>query len=418
MPIDIFTTVFEVKGVAALFGAFERVANAQNRLTIAENRLAQAQARLNRTQPNTPQRLAAERSVENAMLRLENVTRTARMSQIDLGNIAIQNAERMATALQAAIDKYAEFGKKVMDLRDQFGLSGSRAASASIAMAGAGIQNPASILQSIQSDLFSEQGRIALSRIGVAASPHGDVLATFERVKRALDTYPAGLQKSKLMTDLFGGSLQQVLPYLRMSAGAMTRLQELGRTFGERSLGNIQRYEERLAIAQQSLMVNVVFPVAERVLPIFTKLLILVDRIADAFIRLDRATGGSSTWLMLGLAIGTVVAAFARLISALRLTAIWSAVIAGLTGNWKNLAIGIGAGAAVGFGGMAISKWLDEEDSKGQENDKFSRAVDRFSIAVQDWSDGLRYNKGNIPSGLDKSAFNELARMGAMGVIG
>jgi hypothetical protein len=327
-----------------------------------------------------------------------------------------------------AAEAYAAFGTEIMNIRDLTGSSAQESTRAASLFGLAGVTDVQEIREilRLEQSVFSQQGRAALGRIGVSANPNVTGLTLFNQVAEALQRYPDGILKAQAMTDIFGQkSVQALLPLLRLTKEQRDRAFELADTFDTRMLPVIQQWQYMSANLGQTLEMRVIFPIAQRLLPVFIKLADVIVYLADRFAALDKVMGGALSYLLAfsGAAVGVwaLVTAGLALVSVLKQMALWQAIVAALSGNWKNLAIAVGIGAAAGVAIWGADKLMGNGGSSSAAGpvDKFGKAVDQFDASVNRMQEGWqRLNRGGIPSGLDEIGLDAISRQMMLPALG
>lgn len=412
---DVLSTVFAVQGVQQTVAAFNSVQDAQRRLQQSEERIADARA-------NGTDTMAQAHSLANA--NAAAALSAERLAAV-MATVTVSAFRQVITVVDEAIQRYGEFTRAALNLRDITGSSGAEAASFTAAFNAIGI-NDRTILRDflrIARDTNTPHGQKALSEFGVHVTPGTTGTQAFLEASDGISKLQDGLQKTAAMQQLLGvRGVDAFLPWFRATDAQRQALLGLS-TVSEENLEVMQRFQISSAILGATWEQKVVFPILGLVMPALTQLIGGLQWVMDLFAGIQSATHGIAGFVIVLGAMATGVVVLGVALAALSTTLIFQntllAIRAALTGNWAGLAIAAGVGAvALGAGAFALNA-LDKSKNPDHSRDAHTRAMmahtEALKTAAEDWTGLLQVG---IPKGLNSSDIQQLARQTALGAIG
>jgi hypothetical protein len=406
---DILATVFVTQGVAQTVNSYATVENAQRRLAQAQERAYYAPS------------VGARNSLANAEAA---ALQSAQKQSLLTAGIVTSAFGVIAAAVKKATDEYSAFGTEVMNIRDLTGASARESARAASLFRVAGVSDMQAMrdILKLSKDAFSSQGASAMSMLGVPANTGQTGLALFNQIADALQKYPAGIQKAEIETELFGTKGVAALQgLLRMTSEQRQAVLDLSDA-NDKSLATLQRFQFASALLGETIQQRIVYPIIEKLLPTILHVLDALTWLTNAFAAADRWSHGflgvAAAIFAISIATVAAVSAFVQLAKALKLAAVWQAILDALSGNWKNLAIGAAVAAGVGLSIYGFDRWLDKSGGSS-DLPANTAAIQQNTAALTQWTDNFAsFNHGGIPGGLSKLDIQQLARRRALGTIG
>ena len=402
---DNFKLVFEAENVNGVISAHLQIAKAQDMVTASAT--------------------AASNSTANASKKVSSASAATSAFVDSLRNVGIQTAFAIAGIVKLE-DSYLKFARTVMDVRDLTGASVKEATQATLLARVSGMPDATALREILRSSAaaFKGEGQEALSQLGVAATPNESGLKLINDIANALQGIPDGLRKAEIEEKLFGArGVAAMQPLLRLTQRQREETMRLADDFNGAGLASAQQLTYSFNLLGQTMLQDVIFPIAQQMLPLFQGLTTMVLGMADGWHRLDTALGGVPSWIVgivaLSGAIYSVVRTVMALTKAYEALIAVQAISAALQGpiGWGRLAAGV---AVAGAGLYGISKAFGDSGSGSDSTaDKFSRSVDRFGEHVGMMQDAVSQMRGNgIPKALNSFDIGALSQSAALKTIG
>jgi hypothetical protein len=359
---DIFSTVFAVSGVSSVIGAFNQQQVAAARLQAAYTRLSNAQSTGTIAQVNNAQK---------ALNALINQTQNAGVSgAVTAASVQAAGAIRFIhaeiDAVREAVDAYEDYGRQIRTIQ---GITGSSARQAeqfeNLAHIG-GINNIQSVLEVIRlnNDFRTPRGKAAFQTIGITPDADPNSLETFNKVIAKLQGMQDGIKKTGLELDLFGvRGVRALQPFLNIYPDIADKARALDSNLEGGALQAVTHLQQNTELLGRTFLVDFIIPIVQKIIPALDLLVTGVEGVIGAFHKLDAATGGLASWVIIIAGIGAGVVAmtvaFANAVKVIELvraaiiaTSAAQAVLDALSGpaGWAALAVAgivtVGAGAA------------------------------------------------------------------------
>jgi hypothetical protein len=423
MPIqtDILQTLFVVKGLSTLMSAFEADGNAQKKLDAI-------QAKIN---ANNYRGIVLKNMNKKLLAAQTEATEAAAKAELAFAGViagaSVKALQSLVGGISDAVQAYTEFGTQVANIRDLTGASAKESAEAAELFRVAGVKDTQAIRDYLRlaKDLQSSQGQQGLGMLGISSTQGENSVHLLGRIIDKLQQMPAGIQKARVEEELFGTRGAVALQgLLRLTHEQREQALALGDAFGSEGLAAIQSFQFGIAMLGETVMVKLVYPFAQRLLPVLG---FIVDKtiVFTAWVgHLNSMTGGvlvfAGAFAAIGTAIAGVMMVIPPLLTALKSVALVEAVIDALAGQWQNLAAGLAVGAVAGiglygigqFGGSGQSDNTNALNSNTEATQNAANAMNKFTDA---W---MQANRGGIPRGLQRGDIAELSRQHALGIIG
>jgi hypothetical protein len=418
---DNLISAFEVAGVVSSVAAFTALAHAQEKVARAEEDL---QIVVAKGQLLTNAGVAAARKLHDANITLAKTMILTGAGMLTAGVVTIATLQRMTAA-------YVRFGNEVMNVQDMTGASAKDAARALTLMQVAGVNDiqTARELLRLNQAVFNPTAMTALAKLGISPNPNQSGLELMEKVFDRLQKMPNSMRKTGIMEDIFGvRGVAAILPVLRMSREQRQQVYSLADSYNTRLLPAVQQTQFAFGMLGQTIMMQLIFPIAEKLLPLFGATTQALVTIIAWVNKLDQTLGGVFSWVV---AIVAALAGFALaargiaiLIHAIKLLNIQLGITAllkaAVTGDMRAVAmVAAVAGIAIGASIWAHYNNPERDSKEDRAAQKMERAVDKFESAVNRMVSGLNPLHGNgVPSGLKEIDIMALNRMVGLGAIG
>lgn len=412
---DNLLLVFSARGAGSVISAHATLADAQQRV-------AQAQQQIAATNPlNGGQYMAAWGSYQSSLTGLSRAL-AAEATQ------SATSAALLFDVMDKTVRRYTEFGNEIMNVRSLTGAS-SRDSVAAVMMAkAAGMNDTTEIRELMRSGgaVFSGKGQAALARLGIPANSNQSGLAIINQVSDRLQQMPDGLRKTQIMEDIFGQrGVAAMLPLLRLTKEQREEIQGLSQTFNTDGLSAIQQYQASTAILGQTFEQRVIFPLAEKLLPVFNRLSIWLTAFFNNW---DQFAGPLGKDIILwgvamvgfGAAVAGVVRAINYLSTAYKILAATEAFKGLIEGDVTMMAK-VAGGAAVAAAVVYGIDNLMSQNSGGSNSpqNQMNKAADKMLNAATRMGDAVDQLKGKgIPGGLSNPDINAIWQQGAAHAIG
>jgi len=390
---DTLLTTFAVSGLTSLLGAFTRVESGLAALQRANYQLNTA---------------TSSGQTVRALLAQKQATQQLQYSMAVLGQTALTLFLRIAQGAQQALRRFVEFGGQVQSIAQETGASFREAAQITTLFQVAGISDMQRMrdLVRLSNDLKDPNALAGLGKLGVTPSYSKSGVQLFNEIADALGRMKDGLYKTQAEEQIFGQrGVTALQPLLRMSHAQRQETLDLANAFDTRMLPVMQQYQVASALLGQTIMIKLVYPLANAFLPVMLKAVRLVTGAVNLFDRLNNAFGGTLS-VLIGVAVATytigrgitlLVGAYKAFNAVLQTNAKLQVLLTALQGpkGLAQVAVALGVAGAAAYG---INKLLEpKQEKKDDSSNRFSDAVDKFSGAIDTWTS---FNRGGIPKGL------------------
>lgn len=412
---DTLLLVFTTRGAGSVIAAHAALANAQQQVAAAQHRIAT-------TSPlNGPRYMSAWRSYQTALTRLSGAltTEAARSAA---------GAALLFAVMDNVLNRYVKFGAEIMNVMTLTGASSKDSVAAVMMAKAAGMNDTTEIRELMRSGsaVFSGKGQAALARLGIPSNPNQSGLSIINQVSDRLQQMPDGLRKTQIMEDIFGQrGVAAMLPLLRLTKQQREEILALSSSFGTEGLPAIQEYQAATAILGQTLEQKVIFPIAQQLLPVFTRVtrwITMAIKYWDALAPFGKTV---ASWIAamvgFGLAIAGAVRAVMYLVNAYRVlaaTQAFQAIVAGDMSVIGRVALGASVAAGAVWGIDWLTNKFSDGASGGPEN-KMQVASNKMLDAATRMGDAVdKLRGGGIPGGIGSADINAIWQQGAIHAVG
>lgn len=413
---DTLMTVFAASGAGLVLNYCSQMATAQEKLA-----KAQMKAALTNPLTHPGEFVSAASAVKTAQMGL------ARSWVAGAGMVA-GAVGVYAMAMKQMIDEYAKFSREVMTIKSLTGASSKDSVKAVLMGQVAGMSDTTEIREILRSGsaMFSSGGQGALAKLGIAANPNQSGLAVLNQIMDRLQDMPDSLRKTQIMEQIFGArGVAAMQPLLRLTKEQRGEIDNLSAAYDTGGLAAIQQYSAESALLGASFQQNIIFPIAQAIIPALTEMTQWISGLIGFFGWLNKASGnflaGFAGWAGAAMAIVGVVSAINMLVNAFKLLIASETIAALMAGDFSaigRLTLGIGAVAGVigGIDAMANSGQTKPEDTAAN---KMNKAADKMETTVNKMADAFDSLKGKgVPGGLSTVDIQSFYRAGAIGAIG
>lgn len=442
MPLgaeEVILAAYAVTGWDAWIKKMTQATLVTERMAVAEERLAAINAKYGagNVPGGQPQRdLQAARAglieAQGAKTLADNLG--SAVYQLTLMTGALYAAGR---AWQSMIADSTRFHQEVMNIRDLSGASDRASFMGATQFEAAGIRDTAvmrDILRMTRAS-FSSQGQSALSMLGVPNDINLNGLSLFNEILDKVRALPSGQRRTKIIEDLFGSGggsgmmgITALLPLLRMTGDQAKEAANIAANSYIPDLDNrVQKFSVSLGLMGQAIKRGIWDPIVSFALPPITLLINIVKTGAEWFGVLNKSLLGIPGALLGMAAAAITVAGAVRALSlalgvlGLVKTAIGGigAVAGGILGEGSLLALIpplipflplIGAILGVGAVSYAAYSAIAGNAGRNDADDKFGKAVDKFTEGVNRLGDNFTSIRGSaFPSGVGERDISTIA---------
>lgn len=293
-------------------------------------------------------------------------------------------------SLEKVFQKFIDFAKEVLNIQALTGSTRQQAVQLATLFRVAGISEQLTYRDIANLPKTTRIGRPAeaLYTLGVKIKPGENGAELFGDIFKALDKLKDGMIKTRVITDLFGvRGVAAMEGFLQMTKAQREQALLLASTFDGRGLDAVRSFGNSVSLLGETFLLKLVFPILQKVLPAIEKAVDIATQFINVLSYVDNLSGGI---LGIALAFGVVTFAVIALIAALKQMAMWQAIIAALSGNWKAIAAAVAVGA--GFG--AIDYYMSRNEKKDKTEDNTRRSAEALEdIQHQMIGGGPRANR-------------------------
>jgi len=426
---DISELIFATRGVSNVIADYQRMENAAAHLQRLQEKAFAA--------PAGPRGDAAQEALRAALRQAEQqgLQRAAQAASYAV-SASISLIRTEIAWIEKAVEAYANYGQTIQTIASLSGasLATSEKFANTAKVVGMSSQQSIREVMRLSKDMESAQGRGALSKLGVNAAGK-DSLEVFTEATQKLSLMHDGARKTALEMQLFGGKLALSLqPFLHQSADIIAKTNELSAHIDGRAVAAINHFQQSSMLLGQTVLVDLVFPLAGKLLPIIDALITALQFIISVVHKVDEALHGAATWAIIftgvALAAGSVAVSIAKItevMKALQVVEKAEIVIQAVLDALKGPAgwVALGAAAAVGGAAYYSSQQMGGSNDANATGGDMKQAANSFQDSVKDFGAAVGNFKswsgigGNeTPSGLSATDYAFLVMQGAQGAIG
>ena len=426
---DICEMVFASKGVSQVIADYQRLENAEIRIQRLQARAAGVQV--------SPQ-MRAQQQVQDAIRNQEQrAVRQAAQEAVTSAELAVGVLKREYELVRSMTEAYVEYGREIQSVRSLTGASVRESEQfVNVArVAGLDAREMTKELAHVAEATRSGEGRAALSQIGVMPIEGESTVQLFGKISEALSRIPDGTRKATLEMQIFSArGLEGLQPLLNMAGDVRKRTLALRADLDGRAVNAITHFQQSSALLGQTVLVDVAYPIIEKLLPAFDSVVNVIQETITAYHALDKQFGGLLSWAVVVGGIATAflsavaaVAAFSKAIEALmaveKVQIVVQAVMDALQGpkGWASIAAAVAIGGAAYIGVNSINNGGQGADSakdvKGAAT-YFKNAATEFGRAVGQFKQWGAVAGSQAPPGITEADYAFLAQQNALGAIG